>query len=456
MQRQAPDDTAEQRLLRVVPATDALGVETEEAKPSFWSRRKRLLVPVLATCCVLVLVVMGAVGVAFAVTPKPPKPSPEPQPTAPPPVVLVSVDGFRWDWVLGRANVTMPHLRALAEEGAMARELEGVFPSKTFPSHWTLATGLWPESHGVLDSRMYDPGLGEWFSAGRSARDPRWWLGEPVWATMARHGLRSGVYFWPGSESPVTPTYWVPYDKSAPYDKRVDTALGWLALPQDQRPSLVAVYFEGVDSMGHAYGPDSAQVDRAIEEFDAALGRLVRGLPGDATLVVLSDHGMSAITPSRTLSLVDDCGLAGPVSWDTDVARLGALASLWINESAAPSITNCSSRLAVYTREQLPERYHNKRSSRSPHITVVPQCGWSVVLTRNDASNVRGGDHGWDPLCPEMRGILLAKGPRVKRGAVAGTLRSVDVYQFLVELLGIPPAPNNGTAKAIASQFLRN
>jgi len=229
---------------------------------------------------------------------------------AQPPLILVSIDGYRADY-LDRGH--SPVLASLAAEGVHAAGMRPVFPSLTYPNHYTLVTGLYPDQHGMVNNTMRDPALGNFSPPNRAANtDGRWWdEAEPIWITAQKQGLRTASVFYPGTQAEIhgtRPTYWQLFDSSIQPDTRVDQALAWLDLPSDQRPSFVSLYFEQVDVAGHNYGPDSMQIDEAMVTVDAALGRLVeglriRGMFDTTNLLVLSDHGMSATSPDRIVLL---------------------------------------------------------------------------------------------------------------------------------------------------------
>jgi predicted AlkP superfamily pyrophosphatase or phosphodiesterase len=168
-------------------------------------------------------------------------------------VILISFDGWRWDYL---DRYEAPHLRALAARGVRAEGLIPAFPSVTYPNHYTLVTGLYPDHHGVVANSMVDPAIGadRFTMSSATARDPSWWGGEPIWTTVIKRGGRSASMFWPGSEA-NPPTYWLPYDGAMPNSARVARVLEWLRLPDAARPSFVTLYFSDVDSAGHRYGP---------------------------------------------------------------------------------------------------------------------------------------------------------------------------------------------------------
>jgi predicted AlkP superfamily pyrophosphatase or phosphodiesterase len=229
-----------------------------------------------------------------------------------PTVILVSFDGFRWDYP---SKAPTPNLRRLMERGVQARNLIPSFPSKTFPNHYSIVTGLYPGHHGIVANNIFDPPTGRTFATAKreELRDPMWWGGTPIWTLVERAGRKSAPLFWPGSEAPhaaLMPAYWEPYEENRPGNARIDQILSWLDLPPAQRPTFLSLYFEDTDAAGHADGPDSPQVRDAIMRDDAYIGRLMdglsrRGLVDRVNVVVVSDHGMAAVDDTRVI-VADD------------------------------------------------------------------------------------------------------------------------------------------------------
>jgi predicted AlkP superfamily pyrophosphatase or phosphodiesterase len=224
-------------------------------------------------------------------------------------LILVSIDGFRADYL--DRGIT-PNLSRLAREGAHGA-IRPSFPSKTFPNHYTLVTGLRPDHHGIVDNNMLDPdipGVAFTLSNKAAVADARWWNGgTPIWVTAERVGIASATMFWPGSEAAiqgVRPSLWLPFDQSLPAQARVDQALTWLDRPQ--APKLLTLYFDEVDTAGHNEGPESEALAQAVQRTDAAIGRLIEGLRArglTANLVVVADHGMAPVAPDRAIYLED-------------------------------------------------------------------------------------------------------------------------------------------------------
>ncbi len=380
------------------------------------------------------------------------------EPVAERSLVLVSIDGFRWDY-LDRA----PEGGALrfVAQGVRAERLVPVFPTKTFPNHYSLVTGLHPEAHGIVGNTMRDPsqvvdGEPARFSLSdrEAVADGRWWGGEPIWVTAERQGVPTATVFWPGSEAEIAgvrPTTWLAYDGDLPYLDRVDAALDGL----DEGAGLVTLYFEGVDTAGHRFGPDAPEVDAAIVDVDAALSALVDGLRdrgrlGDVDLVVVSDHGMTAVSRDRVVVLDDvvdvdatDVDWGEPVGlWPADSVDVDALVA---RVSALPHAT-------AYRKEDLPARLHYAASVRIPPVVVLADEGWTVTSQGYlDRSSDRpsGGTHGYDNAMPDMHGVFLARGPRFRSGVVTGPVQAVDVYGVVAAALDLEPAPTAGDPQAI-------
>jgi len=383
-------------------------------------------------------------------------------PTPSPIVILVSLDGFRWDY-LDRGN--LPNLSALAARGVRADGLIPSYPTFTFPNHYTLATGLLPDHHGIVGNYMVDPAMPSRFSMWTGpGRDPRWWGGEPIWVTASRNGRRSATMFWPGAEArPATVSR--PYDDLMPNGERVRQVLEWLALPEASRPSFITLMFTEADDVAHVAGPESAEINAAIGRLDQAIGLLIAGiarlnLTDRTTIVVVSDHGMMA-TSDRRLIFLDDYLAAG----EADVVEAGA--NLALNPAAGQTVEAIYAKLAgkhpslpVYRKADLPARLRYGSNPRVPAIVGIPEPGWFITSHFSAASRLaagpwRGGAHGYDPRAREMQGIFVAAGPRLKAGQRVPAFDNIHVYAFLCALLNVQPAANDGNAAATAAFLIR-
>lgn len=369
------------------------------------------------------------------------------------PVILISIDGFRWDYL---EKYDVPTLRRLAAEGVHAQRLNASFPTKTFPNHYTLVTGLRPGRHGIVANWFHDPALDEDFTMART--ETAWWAGgEPVWITAEKQGLRTACLFWPGSEAEIQgrrPTRYLPFDKRLTPGERVDRLLEWLAAPDAASPRLLTLYFDHVDTAGHDHGPDAPETGEAVVAADAAVARLLAGLERlgrreHANLVLVSDHGMAATDPGRVVFLDDLMDLAR-----VDVEATGPYAGVRPKPGVDPAALVAAIRarapahVQVYRREEMPARLQYNAGDRIPPILLLTDTGWCFERKAGWPAlraTYRKGNHGWDPAAPEMGALFIAHGPAFRAGARLPAAENVDVYNLLCATLGLTPAPNDGS-----------
>ncbi len=363
--------------------------------------------------------------------------------------VLISIDGFRADY-LGR-GVT-PTMSAMAAGGASAA-MRPSFPSKTFPNHYALITGLRPDRNGIVDNNMEDPaipGVSFRMSNHDAVVDRRWWdQGEPLWVTAEKAGIRSATMFWPGSEAAVhgvRPSLWLPFDQSKSAESRVDQVLSWADLPSDQRPQFITLYFDDVDTMGHTYGPESAEVNAAATRVDAAIGRLEAGLKArnlEANIVVVADHGMAAVSGDREL-FIEDHVPAGTFRTLAAGAFMTIIPLPGQEAVVDKALVGSHDHLTCWRRGQFPARFHYGHNPRVAPIFCLPQTGWTVYSRARKPNYLEKGTHGFDPAAPEMAAVFVAHGPAFKAGVRLATFDNVDVYPLVARLAGIVAQSSDG------------
>ena len=387
------------------------------------------------------------------------KPVKDLQPT----VILISLDGFRYDYLekYGPAN-----LNSLAREGVRARWMTPSFPSKTFPNHYTIATGLYPQHHGIVENNIYDKALGTMFTTANRAevQNPRWWLGEPIWVTAEKQGQRAASFYFPGTEAKIAgtyPTYWKPYDQQFPNDVRVDTILSWLDLPTVERPTFLALYFSDVDDAGHHFSPDSPETKNAVLKVDREIGRLIAGLKArgifkQVNLIVVSDHGMATADLNNAILLdeIFDTNLAEKIIWTPEIVGIFPKAGQE-TEIYRTLKRKLPPQARVYRKAEMPARFHYSDSPRIPPLLVLPKEGWSIITRKSfeemkasgDAKHLKG-KHGYDNRLPSMRAIFIAHGEAFKKGKVVAPFENIQVYNIMTRILGLKPAPNDGNFAA--------
>ncbi len=371
------------------------------------------------------------------------------------PLILISIDGFRHDYLdLHDAR----NIKALADTGVRSKGLIPVFPTLTFPNHYTIVTGLHPAQHGIVSNRFYDPDLDRHFrySNPADAADSTWWGGEPIWITARKHGLNSAVFFWPGSETVIgglRPNFWYHYDGSIAGEQRVDQALRWLDMPPLDRPNFIALYFSQVDETSHRHGPDAEATAMAVASVDSLIGQLVDGLTerkllDSVNLMIVSDHGQVRREPEKVVYLEDYI----------DVSKLrfterGPTAGIWpqamtVSEVFA-QLETAHPNMSVYTRDRMPARWNYYGSPRIPPIIAVLDEGWTFGRRIDDNPSWHmGGDHGYDPALESMKGTFIARGPAFRPGAIIPEIEPVHLYALMADILGIDPAPHQGSVSA--------
>ena len=379
--------------------------------------------------------------------------------TPPPPVLLVSMDGFRPDYL--ELGIT-PNLARITAAGVQAEWMTPSYPTLTFPNHFTIVTGKRPDHHGIVHNSMQDPELGKFSLGNRDAvSDGRWWNAEPVWVTVEKAGLRAGTMFWPGSEAAIDgiqASHWKTFDAKMPMADRVDTVLAWLGEPEATRPRFSTLYFEAVDSAAHGHGPDSDEAHATVREVDAAIGRLLDGidalgLTDKLNLIVVSDHGMATVAPDQYVVIEDmvDPADAGFVTAGQSVGfdpRPGRTAA------AESQLLGAHQHYECWRKTELPERWHYGSNPRVPPIVCQMEEGYDALRrdwlkTRSKTDN--RGSHGFDPALASMRAIFLARGPAFRINATVPAFDNVDVYPLLMSLIEVAPAANDGGDGAMES-----
>jgi predicted AlkP superfamily pyrophosphatase or phosphodiesterase len=376
-------------------------------------------------------------------------------------LILISIDGFRWDYL---NRFKPPTLSALATRGVVADGLIPSFPSKTFPNHYTVVTGLYPDRHGIVSNTMRDPMLPGVFTLTNVdvQQDTRWWGGVPLWVTVEQQGQIAATMFWPGSDVEIAgdrPTFWRKYDHQAWNNTRVDQLLSWLRQPEPGRPSFLTLYFAEVDSAGHDFGPESPEVRTAVDAVDAAIARLIEGIESAGVtsrtnLVIVSDHGMAAQSLSRVIVLDDfvDVATLDVVDWSPIMMAAPRSGSA---EDLYQALKDKHPSLAVYRNRDLPARFRLAGHPRFPQVIGVADDGWEITSRARLARDPDGphGTHGYDPALESMHGLFVATGPAFRQRMSAPRFENVHIYELLCRVLGVRPEGNDGDPKVTAGFF---
>ncbi|KAI8843598.1 alkaline-phosphatase-like protein [Chytridium lagenaria] len=358
-----------------------------------------------------------------------------------PTVIMISLDGFRSDY-LDRG--LSPSLSKLAHDGVRAEYLRPSFPSITFPNHYTLVTGLYPESHGIVANVFFDPRLNDTFVYVDSEKNgqSKWWGGEPLWVTAIKQGRISATCMWPGSEAPIQnirPNYWLKYDGKMTLTARADQILKWLDLPHNERPSFMTLYASDVDLAGHNFGPNSKAVNDSIVNVDRMVGRIVKGLEkrnltDSVNVIIVSDHGMTEA--NNNWIFLDDF-----VSYDSITIVNNLIISIYPKnmnelETIYATLKNASLKSGnwdIWKREEVPEYLHYSNNLRIAPLVAMPRKNYGISLRKefDPEHNARGGLHGYNNSDVDMQAIFVAAGP-----AFRPTLLPMFVNQTLIDFHG--------------------
>uniref|UniRef100_A0AAY4C3K4 SMB domain-containing protein n=1 Tax=Denticeps clupeoides TaxID=299321 RepID=A0AAY4C3K4_9TELE len=368
------------------------------------------------------------------------------------PMLLISLDGLRAEYFQTWSSL-IPVMDKIRECGTSVPHMQAVFPSKTFPNHYTIATGLYSESHGLVDNNMYDPEFDAYFSLSNSEKDnPRWYHGQPIWHTAKYQGLTAGTFFWPGSDVEINgsfPNIYEKYDGTVPFEMRVFTVLKWLMLPDDQRPDFYTLYLEEPDKSGHSYGPVSGGLVSSLQGVDKIIGQLMNGLKqlnlqNCINIIIVSDHGMEETSCDRKEALQN---LVGDTSHlEVNQGTFGRIRPK--NKEQPCKFLPCKKpdqKIRPYLKAHLPKRLHYANSRRIENVTVLVSPKWLFERCPGCLTFCSGGDHGYDNDIYSMQSVFLGYGPKFHFRTQVDPFSNVELYNLMCDILEISPAQNNGT-----------
>lgn len=366
----------------------------------------------------------------------------------PPPLLLVSFDGFRADYL---QRFPMPYLKLLYSQGVLVEQLTNVFITKTFPNHYSLVTGLYAESHGIVSSNMYDPVTHKHFHVTNDT-DPMWWSeAQPLWITALDSGYKTAAMMWPGSDVTIgnrTATHFSPYNPNVTFKQRLGNVTNWmLRNGKEEGVKFAALYWEEPDRSGHLFGPDNTTaMAKVLKEVDDNIGLLISelkrtGLWGHINVLVTSDHGMAQCSTERLIRL-NSC--LHPDNYTlVDLTPVAALIPNNDTEAVFKILSKCHPHMTAYLKKAIPDQLHYRNNERIQPIILIADEGWTIVQQGDELPRL--GDHGYDNSLPSMHPFLAAMGPSFHQGYKISSLESLDIYPLMCHLLSVPPRPNNGT-----------
>jgi len=380
---------------------------------------------------------------------------------SPAPIILISMDGFRWDYM---ERTDTPNMDYLASEGILAEAMIPVYPSFTFPNHLSIITGCYPVNHGIISNTMWDSVFEEWYYIGEGSepvQDGKWYEAEPFWVTVEKAGLVSAVYHWPASEAEIMgyrPTHYFVYDGSVTNEDKINQIFDWLDLPGDQQPSFIATYFNEANYYGHRLGTQGIAMDSVIQGLDDDIGLLMSGLEqrnllGEINIIIVADHGMVDYDENKVIFIDDYISLQ-----DLERSRFGSATMFEPVEGMVDSVYfalhNAHPNFQVYRKEEVPEYLHYSNRRRILPIIGLPDESW-FVTTHNYFDNYGFGggyvaSHGYDPRYSSMQALFLASGPHFNNGLTVPKFQNIHVYNLMVNILELDGAPNDGSLDSVS------
>uniref|UniRef100_A0A3P9DQ73 Venom phosphodiesterase 1-like n=1 Tax=Maylandia zebra TaxID=106582 RepID=A0A3P9DQ73_9CICH len=359
------------------------------------------------------------------------------------PLLLVSLDGLRAEY-LQTWSALIPVLDKLRRCGTSAPFMQSAFPTKTFPNHYSIVTGLYPESNGLIDNTMYDPVFDATFSLSSPEKNnPDWYLGQPIWHTAKSHGLKSGTFFWPGSDVKIAdsfPDIYVPYDGTVPFEERVFTVLKWLQLPANKRlPDFFTLYLEEPDKSGHSYGPVSGGIITSLQGVDKIIGQLMNGLKQInlhrcLNIIIVADHGMEETSCERKETMKE---LVGDTSMY--VVTEGPIGRI---RAKSKDCKKPDQKIKPYLKANLPKRLHFANSRRIEDVSILVDTKW---LDPGSLTFCSGGNHGYDNDFESMHAMFISYGPKFQKEKEIEPFSNTELYNLMCDVLEVSPSSNNGT-----------
>lgn len=366
-----------------------------------------------------------------------------------PTLVIVSMDGFRWDY--SDMNDT-PTLDSIAKFGVKAKSMIPCFPTTTFANHYSIATGLYPDNHGIVQNSFYAPEFGEKYTFANdrySIGERKFYGGEPIWVTAEKQGVKSATFYWVGGDADIQgirPSYWKRFQSGFPFEQRIDTVLYWLQLPEVERPNLIMLYFEEPDAVGHQFGPTHDSTKMMVNYLDHLMGVLskkINKLPNadNIDLIILSDHGMAQLSQDKIVVLDQfvDTALMAFYDGGNPVMNIKA------KEGQTENLYNALKKIEhvkVWKHGELPEHLHYGTNPRTHDITVSAEDTWSIYWSWNNMT--MNGAHGYDFNNPDVQAIFYAIGPSFKKGYEKESFQNIHLYPLMAKILNLQASQTDG------------
>jgi len=372
-------------------------------------------------------------------------------------LLLISFDGFRWDY---DQDVETPNFDQLVRDGVKAKYITPPMLTMTSPSHFTTITGRWVEDHGVVHNMMYNATTNGKVGHKATLKRSEWWDNGalPLWITAQNQGLKTASFFFPGGgvtyggqavDRSLVEEQGHPDDNETEWRENIDTVMNWFS---QEEFDFVTLYFGEPDNVGHAVGPDHPDRKEIISQIDRTIGYLREAidrhhLNSSLNVIISSDHGMTTV---KKRPQVDEIILNKYVnlirlnSFELlDYGGYGILTPRKGKEQEVFDALSKAPNLTVYKKEEIPESFHLAKNVRIQPIMIIADLGFN--LNSRFIVYVNKGDHGYHNDHMDMKTIFRAFGPDFKKNYLTEPFDSIHIYPLMCKLLQINPAPNNGS-----------
>ena len=373
-------------------------------------------------------------------------------------VVVLSLDGFRWDY---SQIIGTPNLNRIAEKGVRSEGFQPVFPTGTFPNHYSMATGLFPDNHGLIANTFFNQKLQQEFriSNRETVRNPKFYGGEPIWNTVQRYGIMSASFFWVGTEAPIggkQPNIWKNFNSRITFSQRIDSVVSWLERPENERPQLIMFYFEEPDLTAHHFHPTySEEVHRMVRYLDSLVGVLDRKLQQlpfaeNISLIVVSDHGMTPTSIERVVYLQNYL-CASWIQYSNNSSPM-ALLTIYPDklDSALLALQNVQ-HINAWRPQDIPKHLNFGTNPNIGNLVILADSAWSISMQPLETS--LAGNHGYDNYNRDMFGIFYARGQKFHRNRIVPEFLNIQLHNIIAHLFGIRPAPNDARLEDVYFLF---
>lgn len=376
--------------------------------------------------------------------------SPKPRPY----IVMLSLDGFRWDY---QEKAETPTLDSITKYGVSASGLQPSFPSLDLPNKYTIATGLNPGNHGIISNSFYNFKLKEYYSKTGSTNIDKgeFYIGEPIWVTAEAQNVKTGSFFWVGSDAKIKgyrPSYWKNSNIGFSNTQKVDTIVSWLQKPYKKRPKLITWSIKDVYEVSSKSGSESDEVKNTIATIDSLVGYFMKqtnslNIKDSINFIIVSNHGMADVNTQKTVYINNLLNK----NWVDTVLAENQFLLVYPEKKCTDSILNSlikTEGIKAWAKKDIPNRFFLKNSVRVPEIVVVANKGWNICVNTENIS-INKGTSGYDNIISDMNGVFYAIGPNFKKDYKSEQLYNTDIYNLLARILEIKAAPNDGKDKRI-------